>query len=201
MGEREGPGFFDERFGTLRVVQEELERLGYFLQPIPKEHTEGLVIGPLVHRLHTHIKKRNFSNVAGRVAITLSGLGQDSREIYDIAEVRAYWRALDAQLPELPALLATLPAFRYNGPGQHVMLLGTIDAVVRHPAEQRYDLHVVEGPTLIADAVTRIRQAGLKYRLTAAATQNLIEQFKRGAGSPLGAGSAGVRGVGRCRTG
>ena len=183
MGGREGAEFF-ERFDLLQHAQAELEHLGYFLQPIPKEHTEGLVTGPLLHRLHTHIKKRNFSNVAGRVAITFSGLGQDSREIYDIPEVRAYWRALDAQLPELPALLTTLPAFRYNGPGQHVMLLGTIDAVVHHPAEQRYDLHVVEGPTLIADAVTRIRQAGRRYHLTAAVTQNLIEQFKRGASSP-----------------
>ncbi len=180
----EEPGFFDERFATLRVVQEALERRGYYFHAVEKEHAEGLVIGPLLHRLHGTIKKRRFSNVAARVAITFSGFARDEREVYAIPEVRAYWQALDAQLPELPALLAIIPELRYNGPGMQLMLVGEIDAVVRHPAAQRYDLHVVEGPTLIADAVIRIRQAGLKYHLTAAATQNLIEHFKRGAGSP-----------------
>jgi hypothetical protein len=184
MGEREGPGFFDERFGTLRVVQEALERRGYFLHPVAKEHTEGLVTGPLLHRLRTNIKKRGFGNVAGRVAITFSGYGQDEREVCDIPEIRAYWQALDAQLPELPALLAVIPELRYNGPGMQLMLVGEIDAVRTRPSAGMYDVHVVEGTRLTVEALARIRQAGRRYHLTAAATQNLIEHFKRGAGSP-----------------
>jgi Single-strand binding protein family len=182
MVKREGPRFFDERFGTLRVVQEALERRGYFLHPVAKEHTEGLVTGPLVHRLRTHINKRGFGNVADRVAITFSGYSQDEREVYDIPEVRAYWRALDAQPPELPALLAIIPKLRYNGPGMQLMLVGAIDAVRHRPSAGMYDVHAVEGPRLTADAVTRIRAAGLKCHLTAAASENLIEHFQRGAG-------------------
>ena len=182
MGERDRPSPF-ERFDVLQRTQAELEQLGYFLQPVPKEHTEGLITEPLLHRLSTTIKKRGFGNVAGHVAITFSGYGYDPREIYEIPEIRAYWRTLDRQLPELPALLTALPAFGFNGPGQHVMLLGTVDAVIPHPAEGRYQAHVVEGPRLIANAVERIRQAGRKYHLRDTAVANLIEHFTRNAGA------------------
>ena len=181
MGERDQSSPF-ERFDVLQHAQAELAQRGYFLQPIPKEHTEGLVTGPLLHRLATTINKRGFGKVAGHVAITFSGYGYDPRELYEIPEVRAYWRTLDRQLPELPALLTTLPAFGFNGPGQHVLLLGTVDAVVHHPAEGRYQAHVVEGPRLITDAVARIRQAGRKYHLTEPAVSNLIDHFTRNAG-------------------
>jgi hypothetical protein len=117
------------------------------------------------------------------VAITFSGLGGDDREIYAIPAVRAYWRVLDAQLPELPALLTTLPALAFNGPGQHVMLLGAIDAVVHHPAAGGFTVHVADGPRLIADAVARIRQAGRKYHLSDVIVSRLVEDFKRGAGA------------------
>jgi hypothetical protein len=117
MGERERHSDF-ERFDHLQLVQTELERRGYFLHAVPKEHTEALVTGPLLHRLRTQIKKHGFGHVASHVAITFSGLAFDEREIYAITEVRGYWRALDQRFPELPALLATLPAFGFNGPGQ-----------------------------------------------------------------------------------
>jgi len=182
MGERERSSDF-ERFDHLQLVRTELGRRGYFLHAVPREHTEGLVTGPLLHRLQTQIKKHGFGHVAGHVAITFSGLAFDEREIYAIPEVRAYWRALDEQLPELPALLATLPAFGFNGPGQHVMLLGDIDAVEHHPAEGRYNVHVVQGPRLLAVGIARIRQAGRKYHLTDVAVSRLIEQFKLGAGA------------------
>jgi len=186
MAEREGTSFggrFFERFDVLQETQAELAKAGYFLHPVPREHTEGLITDPLLHRLRTEIKKRGFAHVAGHVAITFSGYSQDVREIYEIPEVRAYWRALDSQLPELPALLTTLPMFGFNGPGMQLMLLGTIDAVIRHDAERRYDLHVVEGPDLIADAVARIRQAGRKYHLPEPAVATLIERFNAGAGA------------------
>jgi hypothetical protein len=165
MSEREGFGHL-ERFDQLARVQSELEQRGLFIHPVPKEHTEGLVVGPLLQRLRTQIKKRGFGNVAGHVAITFSGLAFDEREIFAIPEVRAYWRVLDQQLPELPALLAIIPALRLNGPGQHVMLLGEVDAVVRHPAAQRYDLHVVEGPQLFFRVLPLSTEVSLelKYR-------------------------------------
>lgn len=162
----------------------ELERAGYFFLPIPKEHTEGLVTAPLLHRIRTHITKRSFARVAGRTAITFSGYGDDPREIYAIPEIRAYWRQLDRQFPELPALLTVLPLFAFNGPGQHVSLLGTIDAVVEDPAQRRYHLHIAEGPALIADAVARIRQAGRRYHLPESAVADLSEHFRRNAGAP-----------------
>jgi len=62
-----------ERFDDLARVQAELEQRGFFIHPVPKEHTEGLVVGPLLQRLRTQIKKRGFGNVAGHVAITFSG--------------------------------------------------------------------------------------------------------------------------------
>lgn len=182
MGEREHYHAF-ERFDRLQLVQTELERRGFFLHPIPKEHTEGLVTGPLLHRLRTQVKKHGFQRVAGHVAITFSGWGGDDREIYAIPEARAYWQALDAQLPELPALLATLPAAAFNGPGQHVMLLGQIDAVVNHPAVGGFTVHIADGPRLIADAVARIRQAGRRYHLPPDTVDTLIHHFKRGAGA------------------
>src|SRR4051812_39676723 len=130
MTERDPSWFFDERFATLQLAQEAFERRGFFFHPIPKEHTEGLVTGPVLHRLRTQIKKRSFAHVAGHVAITFSGFARDEREIFAIPEVRAYWRQLDSELPELPALLAVLPELGYNGPVHHLTLLGTIDTMV-----------------------------------------------------------------------
>jgi len=182
MTEREGPAFF-ERFEHLHEAQVALERYGYFFQPIPREHVEALVTGPLLHRLHTAVKKRGFERLAGRVLITFSGFGLDAREIYEIPEARDYWRTLDRQLPELPALLATLPELGFNGPGLHLLLLGDVDAVEHAPAEGRYHAHVVQGAALTADALARIRQAGRKYHVREDRVRLLIEQFKRGAGA------------------
>src|SRR5579875_2432519 len=165
MAERDRPDFFDERFATLAAVQEALGHRGYLFLPIPKEHTEGLIISPVLHRIHAQIKKRGFRKVAGKVAPTFSGYARDPREIYAIPEVRAYWQRLNAELVELPALLTYLPDLRFNGPGMHLMLLGQIDAVVEHPTEARYDLHIVEAPRLIGDATRRIHQAARKYHV------------------------------------
>src|SRR5579885_3013901 len=99
MGERDRHHDF-ERFDHIQLVQTELERRGYFLHAVPMEHMEGLVTGPLLHRLRTQVKKHGFHRVAGHVVITFSHHTADRREIYAIPEVRAYWRALDVQLPE-----------------------------------------------------------------------------------------------------
>lgn len=96
-------------------------------------------------------------------------------------EVRTYWQRLDTELPELPALLASLPELQYNGPGMDVMLLGQIDAVLERPTVGVYDVHVVDAPRLIDDATQRIRQAGRKYHLNQAAITNLIDHFIQGA--------------------
>jgi chlororespiratory reduction 6-like protein^ len=181
MGEREPPDFFSERFDLLRPVQEALEQRGYFFFPIEKEHIEGLVTAPLLHRLHTTIKKRGFRSVAAHVALTFSGFARDPREVYEIPEARAWWRALDTQLPELPALLASLPEFRYNGPGMALTLLGDIDLAVERPDIPGYDVHVLGAERLIADALRRIRQAGQKYRLSETAVRNLEQHFLNGA--------------------
>ena len=184
MGEREPPDFsdfFSERFDLLRPVQEALARRGYFLYPVEKEHTEGLVTGPLLHRLRTTIKKRGFTNVAAHVAVTFSGYSRDPREVYEIPEARAYWRALDSQLPEWPALLAVLPEFRYNGPGMQLTLLGEVDHVVQRPAHAGYDAYVRGAEAIIADALRRIRQAGQTYHLSDTAVRNLEAHFLRGA--------------------
>ena len=183
MAERERPESLDERFATLAAVQEALSRRGYTFLPIPKEHTEGLVTDPLLHRIHTQVTKRGFANVAGKAIVTFSGYGHDPREIYAIPEIRAYWRRLDAQLPELPSLLTYLPALRFNGPGLHLMLLGEIDAVQERPAEGMYDVQVLDAPLAIADATRRIRQAGRKYHLDQSSVTRLLGDFLRGAGA------------------
>ncbi len=180
MTERDASWFFDERFSTLRRAQEALERTGIYFHPVPREHAEGLITGPLLHRLHTQVKKRGFGNVAGHVAITYSGYARDPREVFAIPEVRSHWRTLDAALPELPALLAVLPEFGFNGPVQHLMLLGDIATQVHRPDAGGYDLYVTDAEQLIGDATRRIRQAGQRYHLSPTATANLVTQFLRG---------------------
>jgi hypothetical protein len=174
---------FDESFASLRVAQQTLEKFGWHYFPIPKEHAEGLITGPFLQRIRTQIAKRGFGKVAGKTVITFSGFADDSREVFAIPEVRAYWRQLDRQLPELPALLGVVPAMGYNGPGMHLTLLGEIDEIIDHPAAFRYDLHVVEAEKLVEDAVRRIRQAGRKYGLKPNVTQTLVRQFMTGATS------------------
>src|SRR5436190_744783 len=123
---REQPSFpFDESWASLHASQRMWEQLGYYLQPVAKEHTEAVVTAPLVHRLHTLITKLGFGKVAGHTMLTFSGYADDEREIIEIPEIRAYYQQLDREVPELPALVAHLPQLRYNGPGFHVMLLGT----------------------------------------------------------------------------
>src|SRR5437879_2576913 len=117
MPERERHEF--ESFEHLRAAQEGLEQHGYFFYPVERELTEGLVTDPLLARVRTHIKKRGFEKVANHVAISFTGYSGDSREIWEIPEVRFFWQQLDQQLPELPALLARLPQMQFNGPGQH----------------------------------------------------------------------------------
>ena len=181
MTEQDPHQFFtDERFQTLRVTQEALARRGFLFCPIPREHTEALVTGPLLHRIHTQVKKRGFANVASKVALTFSGYAADPREVFEIPEVRAYWRTLDADLPELPALLAVLPDLGFNGPGLHLLLLGTIDTVLNQPAKGGYDIMVSNAPQLLDQALQRIRQAGRTYHLPEETVTNLIEQFTRG---------------------
>src|SRR5207302_7803134 len=116
-----------------------------FLYPVAKEHVEGLVTSPLLHRIRSQVKKRGFGNVATKVAITFSGYAHDPREVYEVPEARAYWRALDTELPELPALLAILYDFGYNGPGIHLTMLGEVDHVLHRPTQGGYDVHVVNG--------------------------------------------------------
>jgi hypothetical protein len=176
-----GPSPADESFESLRVAQQTLEKLGWHFFPIPKEHAEGLVTGPLLQRIRTQINKRGFGKMAGRAIITFSGLFHDPREVFAIPEVRAYWRQLNQQLPELPALLGMLPEMGYNGPGMHLTLLGEIDEIIDRPLALMYDLHVVEGEKLLDDALRRIRQAARKYNLKPNVTQTVIGQFTAGA--------------------
>lgn len=186
MSEREGrEWFYDERFAALALAQEALARRGYLFCPVEKEHTEALVTGPLLHRIHTQIKKRSFANVAGRVAISFSGYARDKRELFEIPEVRAYWRSLDRELQELPALLTVLPEFRYNGPGQHLLLLGQIATVIRRPDEGGHDVLLRDGPQLLQNGLVRIREAGLRYHLSEETVGRIGDQFRRGAGFRL----------------
>src|SRR5438093_50620 len=137
--ERFPGGPFDESYDALRFVQQEFERTGHLFAPIPKEHIEAGVTGPLVHRIKMQIKKRGFEKLAGNVAVTFSGYAHDEREIFAIPEIRAYWRKLDRELPELPALLAYLPQLGFNGPGIHLMMVGTVDEAIHRPEIGGYD--------------------------------------------------------------
>jgi hypothetical protein len=168
-------------FGLIRVVQEELERRGYYFLPVEREHTEGPVTGPLVHRLKTHIKKRGFARVAGRALITFSGYEDDPREVYEIPEIRAYYHQLDIDLPELPALLAYLPDLGFNGPGMYLMLLGEVDQAIHRPERGGYDVHVVNAEPLIQQALARIQQASTRYHLGHNDRERLQAAFLAGA--------------------
>jgi hypothetical protein len=171
----------DESFATLHTVQEGLEQLGYYFYPVAKEHTEAGITDPLVHRIRTQVKKRGFEKLAGKVAVAFSGYAHDEREIFAVLEVRAYWRKLDRELPELPALLAYLPQIGFNGPGIHLMMVGTVEEAVHHPEIGGYDVSITGAPTIVDDAVRRIRQASVTHRLRLRTTQHLIDQFLAGA--------------------
>src|SRR5262249_13063365 len=154
---------------------------GHYFYPVEKELAEGLVTEPLVHRIRTQIKKRGFGNVAGKVTITFSGYADDEREIFAIPEVRAYWRKLDRELPELPALLAYVPLLGHNGPAHHLMLLGTIDAATHRPEIAGYDVHVADAEPIVRDAIARIHRAGSRYHLSPEGADALIRRFVNGA--------------------
>lgn len=172
---------FGEDFQTLSRTAELLERQGYYFYPVEREHTEGLVTGPLLERIRRSIKKRGFEKVAGHTAITFTGFARDDREIWQIPETRAYWQALDCQLPELPAILTLLPPFQYNGPGQHLLLLADTGSMVHHPTMGGYDVFVRDAAPIIQDANRRIHQAAAKYHLPHNSTVRLLEQFQAGA--------------------
>ena len=180
MAEREQRSQF-EGFEELRVVQEGLERRGYYLQAVEKEHSEGLITEPLLAKLRTTIKKRGFEKVSGHAALTFSGYRNDPREIYEIPAIHAYYQTLDRQLPELPALLTWLPELAYNGPRNHLTLLGTIAAAIPRADFPGYDVAVLGATPIVDDAVSRIRQAGRKYHLREGAVANLVEGFRRAA--------------------
>jgi hypothetical protein len=103
-----------ESFNAMSQAQRELARHGWSFFPIPREHAAGNVTAPLVSRLRTQIKRRGFAYLARRSLITFSGFADDPRELHQIPEVKAYWRRLDRELPELPALLGVIELARYN---------------------------------------------------------------------------------------
>lgn len=181
MSPEHGPGGpFDESFRAMRFVQQELERMGHFFYPVPREHTEGGITDPLLHRVRTQIRKRGFATLAGRVSITFSGYAQDEREIFAVPEIRSFYQRLDAQLPELPALLAYVPQLGFNGPANHLLLLGTIERAIAHPELGGYHVAVADADRLRADALRRIRQAGQTYHLSPTLTNRLTDQFSAG---------------------
>jgi hypothetical protein len=161
----------------METARHELAKHGWYLFPIPKEHTEGGVTDPLLARLRSQIKKRGFEKLAGHSLLTFSGYGPDSREIHQIPEVRAYWRKLDRELPELPALLGVIEVARYNGPVMHLSLIGEIDEIVDHPEFERQDLLIIGAERIIANAVERIYSAGKKYHLHSSSTYKIIADF------------------------
>lgn len=174
--------FFDESFNSIRETQEQLAQRGYFLCTVPKEHSEGLVTQPLMQRIRTRIKKRGFANAANRLLLTFSGFARDRREVCQISEIRSYYRKLDQELPEFPALPAVIEELAYNGPGLYLSCLGIPDERMIPPNPhyfQRYDLFV-EGADLVSRSLDRIREAGRKYHLSAQATERIVSNFRRG---------------------
>lgn len=169
-----------ESFDMLKALQEALGRSGYFFFPVERESTEALVTEPLVDRITRTIDKRGFRKVASHGVITFSGYSRDARELYEIPEVQAFWRKLNTQLDELPAVLAYLPQLNFNGPGLHLMLLGEIAEVEQHPERFGYDVLVADAPQIIDEAVARIHRASQKYRLSPLETSRVLEVFMQG---------------------
>lgn len=167
----------NESFESMARSQRVWESLGIYFFPIPKEHTEGLITRPLLSRIKSKIRQRGFERLAAHTAITFSGYADDPREIHQVPEVRAFWRKLDRELEELPALLTVMPEANYNGPVQHLSLLGEIDRIVDHPAQRRHDVHILNADTLIKDAVARIMRSGMKYQLHPDHIAHLVHFF------------------------
>jgi hypothetical protein len=152
-------------FEILRIVQSELERRGYYYLAVEQEHIEGLVTAPIAARLRGQIKRRGFQKVAGRMLLTFSGYDRDPREIQEVPAIRAYFQQLDAEVTELPALLAFLPEMGFNGPGIYLMMVGEIGETIHHPEQLGYDVQVLGAQRIIDQALHRIRQAATTYQL------------------------------------
>ena len=118
--------------------------------------------------------------MAGRTILTFSGYDADAREIFQIPEIRAYTAQLDQRLPELPALLAYLSELGFNGPGLYLMLLGEIAQMVHRPERAGFDVEVRGGERIIAQAISRIRQAATRYQLPHNAQVKLEQDFHAG---------------------
>jgi hypothetical protein len=132
-----------------------------------------LVTDPLVHRLQSLRQKGGCGKAAGRVAGTFSGYRADIGNASAISEARANSHVLDREFSNLPAPLAVVSGFDYNGPGLKLSLLGTNDAELHRPVEGRYDLHVAETGRLSGNAVRCNRQLVYTYRLPAKAVDEL----------------------------
>jgi hypothetical protein len=81
----------------------------------------------------------------------------------------------------LPVLLTILPRFAFNGPGQHLLLMGEPDAIIQRPIQGGYDVHVPDAEPIVRDAERRIQQAAATYHLSHNTTVRLLEQFQAGA--------------------
>ena len=65
------------------------------------------------------------------------------------------------------------------------LILGAWLLALPDPAIGGWHLHVVEGESIIADAVRRIRRAGAKYHLQPHVVNNIAVRFREAATAPL----------------
>lgn len=168
---------FFESFHIAELGRKLWEAHGLYWFPVPREHAEGSITRPLVSRIRSKIKQRGFDRLASHSAITFSGYGEDPREIHQIPEIRAFWKKLDSELEELPALLTVMALANYNGPVQHLVLLGDIERIIDHPEARRHDIMVTNADILRRQAISRIMRAGAKYQLNPDHVQALVAHF------------------------
>jgi|GEM_PF-3028697 len=166
-----------ESFHFQELSRAAWENLGVYWFPIPREHAEGLITRPLLSKIRDKLRRVDFDRMASSTVITFSGYGDDSREIHQIREIRSFWRKLDSELDELPALLSVQPLANYNGPVQHLTLEGEIDQIIDHPEQRGQDVHLLNGGQLIKQSLRRIIRVGEKHRLAPEHTAALVYYF------------------------
>lgn len=67
---------------------------------ISREDVENLDINPTVDVLRSLVERESEpTNIRGRLQLGFHGFDSDSRELWDVSEVRTFVRALDAQFP------------------------------------------------------------------------------------------------------
>lgn len=128
------PRHLHENFRFLSNVSDSLIEQEIYPVFMEREHIEGGITTPVIHKLQKYIHKYGFSKVAGRTLIHYSGYSEDPRELFEIPEARTFWQQLNTAFPAIPTLInlaisLTIPVVVPSGKGRFKVLENCVPPV------------------------------------------------------------------------